>query len=225
MTARRLLALAVSHCVFRPRLALLAALVLAALCAWAGAERLGISTDTGALFSDSLPWRQRQVALDQGFPQFSNLLVAVVDAAAPEQADATAEALAQVLAKDTRHLTSVRRPDASPYFARNGLLFLDPKALGGLLDHIIDAQPFLGQLSADPSARGLFAALNLLAMGAERGEGNLAAFAPSIAAFHTSLAAAAAGQAVPLSWQTLLAGDLAAQAGPFRFVVTQPVLD
>ena len=41
------------------------------------------------------------------------------------------------------------------------------------MDRTIDAQPFLGQLAADPSARGLFAALSLLAMGVERGEADL----------------------------------------------------
>ena len=50
----------------------------------------------------------------------------------------------------------VRRPDASPYFRKEGLLFLSKPELTDLLNRTIDAQPFLGTLSADPTARGLF---------------------------------------------------------------------
>ena len=219
------LAALVGHCCRRAAAVVLAGVALAALCLWIGAERLGVSTDTDALFSSALPWRQREIAWDRAFPQFDNLLVAVVDAASPEQADATANALAQALSADKAHFTDVRRPDASPYFDRNGLLFLDVAPLGDLLDRIVDAQPFLGQLAADPSARGLFAALNLLAMGVERGQADLTAFGPAMRAFHESLAAAASGHPVPLSWANLLAGPLVAQAGPYRFVLAHPTLD
>ena len=129
------------------------------------------------------------------------------------------------LAPDTAHFTFVRRPDASPYLEANGLLFLDPKPLQQVLDRTIDAQPFLGQLVADPSARGLFAALGLVAIGAEQGQANLAPFAPALRAFHQALSAAAAGHATPLSWQLLLGGSLAEQAGPYRFVLIHPKLE
>jgi hopanoid biosynthesis associated RND transporter like protein HpnN len=201
--------------------AVILGLLLGTLSAWLGVHRLGISTDTSALFSASLPWRQREIALQRAFPQSDDLLVAVIDAAIPEEADQTAADLAAALTADTTHFLSVHRPDTSPYFDRNGLLFLDTKTLGSVLDRTIDAQPFLGQLVADPSARGLFAALNLLAVGVERGQGNLAPFAASLRAFHTALSAAAAGHAQPLSWQSLLGGDAAAKAGPYRFVLAQ----
>jgi hopanoid biosynthesis associated RND transporter like protein HpnN len=195
--------------------------LVALLAGWIGSSRLGISTDTSALFSASLPWRQREMAWDRAFPQSKDLLVAVVDATIPEIADQTANDLATAIAADTAHFREVRRPDASPYFDRNGLLFLDQKTLGEVLDRTIDAQPFLGQLVADPSARGLFAALRLLALGAERGEGNLAPFAASLRAFHGALAAAAAGHPVPLSWQRLIGGSAGDKAGPYRFVLAQ----
>ena len=221
MSLSGLLAALVGHSRRRAPLVLLAGLLLAALSAWFGAAHLGINTDTDAMFPARLPWRQRQIAWQHDFPQFDNLLVGVVDAALPEQADATAAALAAALAPDRAHFRAVRRPDASPWLARNGLMFLDAKELGALLDRIIDAQPFLGQLVADPSARGLFGALTLLATGVERGQADLAAFAQSLDAFHAALAAAAAGHAVPLSWENLLTGKLAAQAGRFRFVLAQ----
>ena len=201
--------------------AVLLGVVVAALSVWLGTTRLGISTDTAALFSPTLPWRQRSIAWDKAFPQFDDLLVAVVDGSIPEVADQTAADLAAALAADKAHFREVRRPDASAYFDRNGLLFLDQKTLGDLLDRTIDAQPFLGQLVADPSARGLFAALSLLALGVEHGEGSLGPFAASLRSFHVALAAAAAGHPAPLSWQRLIGGSATDKAGPYRFVLAQ----
>jgi hopanoid biosynthesis associated RND transporter like protein HpnN len=221
----RLLGLVVERCRRHAVLVLLIGLVLAGASLWAASQRLGVSTDTDALFARSLPWRQRQLAWDRDFPQFKNLIVAVIDADEPEMADATAAGLAAALRADPAHFRTVTRPDASPYFERNGLLFLDQKTLSGLLDQTIDAQPFLGQLVADPSARGLFAALNLVAMGVARGEADLASFEPALEAFHHCLDAALDGHPVPLSWETLLAGPLMSLAGKYHFVLVQPRLD
>ena len=176
-------------------------------------------------FADSLPWKQRKEAFDREFPQFRDLLVAVIDAQIPEEADATAAALASAMAADTAHVSTVSRPDASPYFDTNGLMFLSVAELGPLMDRTIDAQPFLGQLVADPSARGLFAALSLIGMGIERGQADLAGFAASLQAFHTTLASVLAGKPAPLSWQSLLSGSLVEKAGRYRFVLIQPKLD
>ena len=147
----------------------LGGLLLAAFSAWYAVTHLSVSTDTDRMFSSSLPWRQQAAELDKDFPQFTDLLVAVIDAHEPEEADATAAALADALAKDHAHFISVRRPDASPFLRKEGLLFLDTKQLTDLMDRTIDAQPFLGQLVADPTARGLFSALSLLGMGVTQG--------------------------------------------------------
>jgi uncharacterized protein len=225
MMLSRLLASIIDSSRRRAVWSVLAGLALAVLCCWLAATRLGVSTDTDALFSPNLPWRQKAMAFDRDFPQFKDMLVAVVDGATPEIAEQTAADLNSALATDTVHFSSVRRPDASPYLEQNGLLFLEQKSLQEVLDSTIDAQPFLGQLVADPSARGLFSALSLLGMGADQGQANLASFAPALKTFHDSLAAAASGHPIPLSWQKLLGGQVAEQAGPYRFVLTQPKLD
>ena len=204
---------------------MLGAVLLALFSGWFASSHLGVSTDTDLMFASSLPWRQRAMAMDKAFPQFRDLLVAVVDAREPEEAEATAAALAARLATDTAHFASVRRPDALPFFHREGFLFLEPKQLTALMDQTIDAQPFLGQLVADPSIRGLFAALSLLGMGASRGEGDLTPYLPAIGGFHTALAGVLAEKAEPLSWQKLLGGGVSELAGPYRFVVVQPRQD
>ena len=131
----------------------------------------------------------------------------MIDAREPEEADATAAALADALAKDHAHFNSVRRPDASPFLRKEGLLFLDTKQLTDLMDRTIDAQPFLGQLVADPTARGLFSALSLLGMGVTKGDVDLGPYLASLEAFHQAMADALAGHPRPLSWQALLGGS------------------
>ncbi|WP_254070467.1 MMPL family transporter [Acidisphaera sp. L21] len=225
MSVQNFLARVVERCARRAVLVVLAGLILAAGAAGIASHRLGISTDTDALFASSLPWRQRKIAFDRDFPQFHDLIVAVIDAKVPEEAEATAASLAAAMSADTAHVRTVSRPEASPYFRTNGLLFLSKEELGPLLDRTIDAQPFLGQLVADPSARGLFAALSLIGMGVERGAADPASFGAPLQAFHATLASVLDGSPRPLSWQSLLGGSLAEKAGPYRFVLIQPKLD
>ena len=225
MNLPRLLESIVALACRRAGLTVLLGAMLGALCVGAAYQWLGVSTDTDKLFAESLPWRQQDIAFNKDFPQFKDLLVALVDGATPEIAEQTAADLSAALARDPTHFHDVRRPDASPYLEQNGLMFLDAKPLGALLDQTIDAQPFLGQLAADPSARGLFGALGLIGQGLEHGQADLAGFASSLAAFHASLAGSLAGHSVPLSWENLLAGSLAEQAGKYRFVLAHPALD
>ena len=206
------------------RVVLLGAL-LALLAGFASWQRLSVTTDVGVLFDARLPWKQREAELARLFPQFNDVLVAVIQGSTPEAAEATAAALAERMATDTTHFHGVRRPDASSYLERNGLLFLGTAQLQALLDQTIDAQPFLGQLVADPSARGLFAALSLVATGVEQAGSNITPFEPALRGFHATLAAALAGRTEPLSWQRLLAGPALELAGPYRFVLAQPRLD
>ena len=225
MPIQNLLAAVATGCARRAGRVVLLGAVLAALAGFASWQRLGVTTDIGVLFDARLPWKQRDAELKRLFPQFADLLVAVVQGDTPEAAEATAAALAERMAADTEHFRTVRRPDASPYLERNGLLFLGTEPLQALLDRTIDAQPFLGQLVADPSARGLFAALSLVGVGVEQAGADVASFEPALRGFHATLAAVLAGQPKPLSWQRLLAGPAADLAGPYRFVLAQPRLD
>lgn len=209
-------------CSRRAGLVAVVALLLAAAGVWTIYAKLGVTTDTDALFSASLPWKQRQAELRAAFPQGEELLVVVVDATIPEEADSTASALVDTLRRDARHFMSVRRPDRSPYLERNALLFLDVDPLQDLLDKMIDAQPFLGYLMADPSLRGLVQALSLIAEGVNRKQADLTPFMSELEAFHNTLAAP---DPLPLSWQNLLAGPLASLAGRYRFVLAKPQLD
>ena len=199
----------------------LGGVLFALFAGWFAAGHLGVTTDTDKMFSDSLPWRQRAEEMTRDFPQFHDLLVAVVDARTPEEANATAAELDRRLATDTTHFRMVRRPDTNPFLEKEGLLFLPLKTLSALMDKTIDAQPFLGQLVADPSARGLFSALSLLGMGVAQANADLSPYLPAIKGFHQAMADALDGHPHPLSWQSLLGGGVSELAGPYKFVLAQ----
>jgi hopanoid biosynthesis associated RND transporter like protein HpnN len=200
------------------------AMLLLAASLWASATWLGVTTDTGGMFAKTLPWKHRSDVIAHDFPQNDQLIVAVIDATIPEEAEATADALAAALRTDHTHFSSIRQPDTIPYLQKNAFLLVPPAELQDVLDRITDAQPFLGQLVADPSLRGLCAALGLVVQGAQHGV-NASGMAVPMQNFQSALAAAAAGHPVPLSWQELLGGKLAEQQGRYRFVMAKPVLD
>ena len=90
---------------------------------------------------------------------------------------------------------------------------------------MIDAQPFLGELAKDPSARGLFGALSLIGTGVENGQVNLAPYQTALTGFDEAMASVLAGHPHPLSWVRLLGGELAELGGRYKFVLVQPRLD
>jgi predicted RND superfamily exporter protein len=72
-------------------------IVLAAGAAAYDVARFSITTDTESLISPDLPWRQRQAALSDAFPEKG--ISVVVTAATPENVEQAASALAQNLSK------------------------------------------------------------------------------------------------------------------------------
>lgn len=185
-------------------------------------RHLSLDSDTDHLFAASLPWRQSQIADEKNFPQFDRVIVAVVRAKTPEEATETAQALNVALNADKVNFIDSVYPANAKFYTDNGLLLLPVSKLAKLLNSIIAAQPFLGQLAADPSARGLFTGITLIAQGVQRGQANLTPYNSSLAAVAQNLQAAAAGKPVPLSWQGLISGNL---GGGVEFVLAHPVLN
>ena len=212
LTARRNAALVVT-----------AFFMLAALGLWYSAKHLSIDTDTDDLFARTLPWRQADIRENKNFPQFDKLIVAVVRAATPEEATETAAALNAALSADKNNFIDSTYPSGSPFFAHEGLLLLPPNDLASLLNAIVAAQPFLGQLAADPSARGLFTGLGLITQGVQSGV-DISPYAGALAGVGRNLQAAADGHPVPLSWQSLIMKGTAGVQDA-EFVLMHPQLD
>ncbi len=204
-------------------LVVIAFLLLAGFGLWYSAGHLGMDTDTDNLFAKELPWRQADIRESKNFPQFDKLIVAVVRAATPEEATETAAALNAALNADKAHFIDSSYPSGSPFYSHEGLLLLPPKDLADLLNAIVSAQPFLGQLAADPSARGLFTGLGLIAQGVQAGA-DITPYAGALEGVGRNLQAAADGHPEPLSWQSLIMDGTAGKRDA-EFVLAHPKLD
>jgi hopanoid biosynthesis associated RND transporter like protein HpnN len=202
------------------------AALMVALCLHGASHRLSVDTDADHLFSPKLPWRQQSQAFARLFPQFSDTLTVVVRASTPEEARIVAQALNQKIVADTTHFRSSTTPGISPFFNREGLLLLPPKELSSTLDSMLQAQPLLGPLATDASARGLFKGIDLMVEGVRRGMAeDLSSYDAALGNVAKTMEDAVTGHASPLSWQALLTPELVSANGGQEFILVHPVLD
>jgi hopanoid biosynthesis associated RND transporter like protein HpnN len=221
----RALAASVDFCWRHNKPVLLIALGMSLLLAAYAVNHLELDTDESKMLSPQLPFRQAEKAFDQAFPQGTDLLVVVVDAATSNAAEEAVTRLDEALARRTDLFKSVRRPPEDVFFRKHGLLFLSTDALTDLSDHLIQVQPMLGALSRDPSLRGMLGSIDLALEGVARGQMAVSDLAPMLARLDEPAAAIAdGGRASALSWQSLF-GEAAAHDQPRRFLLTQPVLN
>lgn len=206
----------------RAWLVVVAALLLAGLGLWYSAGHLSVDTDTNNLFAKTLPWRQAAMAEAKNFPQFDRLIVAVVRGKTPEEAAETAAALNAALQADKTNFIDSAYPASAPFYTQEGLLLLPTAQLAKLLTSIVAAQPFLGQLAADPSSRGLFDGIGLIAQGVAAGQANLTPYNEALRGVADNLQNAASGHPVALSWQSLIGAGL---GGGAEFVLAHPKLN
>jgi uncharacterized protein len=193
-------------------------------------SHFAMNTDSSRLISPDLPWRKTMDRFDRLFPQRNNLILVVIDGATAERANAAANKLAAALAAKPKMFPAVRRPDGGPFFERNGLLFMSEPCVRDMMDKIVQAQPFLGALAADPSLRGVMGSLSTAMMGVERGDAKLSDVGTPISAFARTLETTNRGQLAFLSWRTMFTGDgvggTSCQIVRQRtFIEVQPTLD
>ena len=82
--------------------------------------------------------------MDKAFPQRTDLIIIVIDGAAPELADAAAIALAERPQPAPRALSARTPAGRQPVLDRNGLLSLSREELAERTEVLIRAQPLLG---------------------------------------------------------------------------------
>ncbi len=210
----------------RPWPVLLVALLLTLGGLWVVTQRFAMTTNSAALLSPQVDWRVNELRLDAAFPQNGDVILVVVDGATPELAEAGAARLAARLATDTRHFRRIARPDGGEFLTRAGLLYAETPAVAATAAKLIEAQPILGPLAADPSLRGIAGLFETLAKGVARGEAKPADIAAPAGAIADSLAAQAAGRPGFFSWASLLGADGGGLAAPKRrLILVRPILD
>jgi hopanoid biosynthesis associated RND transporter like protein HpnN len=212
------------------RKALLIALLALAATAGLGAyvaTHIRINTDINQLLSDKPAWRQREKQMEAAFPQKVDNLVIVLDGDTAEHAEKAAEALADALRAMPDKFPMVKRPDALPFFRQNGLLFLDKKELGTVLDQITQSQPMLATVASDPSLRGFFGTIGLMVKGTQNGALDRSQIQTPFRAIDATLRGVLSGQDKPLDWEKMMPAATSSVAAQDlrKFILVRPVLD
>lgn len=202
------------------------ALLSAAGMGWFVVHSFKINTDINQMMSSDLEWRKREVEIEKAFPQKSDLLLVVVDGDTPDEADNAANQLTAKLQTMTDRFTIVQRPDTIPFFRKNGLLFLPQDKDAAILNEIVETQPMLGMLTADPSLRGFFNMIGLMAQGAQHGQGDFSRLEKPFEAIANTIEAAVAGKNERLAWQNMQPQSEPPTSRDLRkYIVTKPVLN
>jgi uncharacterized protein len=201
-----------------------AALLLASLSAIYVVRHFAIDTEINNLISERLPWRQNEIAFQKAFPQTVELILVDVGADSPEAAKAAAREVLQALAKRPDLFRSVRDQLDSPFFRRNGLLFLPPDQVAHATEQLGNAAPLLSGLTRDPSLRGLVQALVGVLDYAKQGYVGFDDMARTLNLATATLEGVASGHPVEFSWRALVRGD-PRPLDLHRFVEVRPVLD
>lgn len=126
--------------------------VAAGVCAFIG---LGVNSDTRAMLSEELPFRQMAQRLLETFPGLGEPLIVVIDADSPERAREVAAALADELIEYPDLFRSVFAPGIGTFFDVHGLLYVDTETLEEFSDRVISALPLISTLSRDPTLESL----------------------------------------------------------------------
>lgn len=204
----------------RPVLAVVLVGALVALALAHVIAAFDMTTDTGELISARTPWRQDGTAIEAAFPQLKDSILVVVDGQTPELAeDATirlADALSAQEAAGKAPFERVSRPDGGAFFDRNGLLFADLRDVQDTTRRLIDAQPLLGGLAADPTLHGIAATLDTVATGAAGGQQDASRLARPLGGLAATIDARLAGKPAFFSWQRLFSQSGGAMAPPTR---------
>jgi hopanoid biosynthesis associated RND transporter like protein HpnN len=209
----------------RPLAVLLLSLALVAGAILYATANFAMTTDTGALISPNVEWRKNESKIETAFPHLTDAVLVIIDGKTPELAEAATIKLTERLTADTGHFRLVRRPDGGPYFDREGLLFGTTAEVKAATASLIEAQPLLGPLAADPSLRGVANAVATMLTGVENGSAKLDQIDAPMREMRISLDQSLQGKPATFSWQLLFAKS-GTTAPPLRhLILVQPKLD
>jgi len=219
---------AIALCARRPWLTVLASALMTVGAVVFIVGAFDMTTDTADLISPDTDWRRNEERVAKAFPGGSDSVAVVINGQTPELAEDAASRLTAALAEDRKHFVSVQRADGGEFFARNGLLFGPLPDVKATAAKLIEAQPLLGGLAADPSLRGVANTIATAAGGVADDPKDAAAseLEAPLVRLHAAIEDGLAGKVHRFSWQQMLATTKGDLAPPLRQVVlVRPELD
>ena len=213
--------------VTRPIWVVALAFVLAAASSLYTVRHFEINTDVSKLIETDAQWSALGDAMDRAFPQRDETILAVVEAGAPEMADAAADALAAALSSPAHRtqIGAVSQPGGGPLFQHDGMLFLPTDNVASTTSQLAQARPLVNTLAHDPSVTGLSTTLStMLGLPLQSGQVKLPAMANLLTRAADTVDAALAGKNAAFSWRALVDPDAARQSAR-AFVTVTPVVN
>ena len=203
----RLIGRLVAFSIARPKLVVGLAVALAVASVVFLALHFTIRTDLDGLISPKVAWRQQEAKVERAFPTMGDDITVVIDAPTPGMADGAADSLTAALQARSDIFHSVWRPDGGAFAEKEGLLFLTLPEVKDHMARLIEAQPLLGPIAADPSLRGVMGGITASLTGAEDDPGRLTRLSAPIRGLSDAVDQAQAGKPVLFYWRRLLQGD------------------
>jgi len=209
----------------RPLHVIVLSLVLAVLSAIYVVHHFKINTDISRLVENDAQWTALEEKIDKAFPDRGQTLLVVVEAGAPEYADAAANTLATALQKNTNEFSSVTQPGSGPFFEKEGLLFPSLADVQSTTSQLVKARPLINSLAHDPSLTGLAGTLTTsLLLPLQIGQVKLGDMSNLLSRSATVIDHVLANEPAVFSWRALVDKD-AAKVPARAFIVVQPKLD
>lgn len=215
----------VAYSVRHPLRIVALSVVLAVLSSIYVVNNFKINTDVSRLVETDKQWSSLENAMDKAFPDRGDTVLVVVEARAPEFADAAANALSAALKADPKEFVSVSQPAGGTFFEHNGLLFPSPDEVMSTTSQLVQSRPLVNALAHDPSLTGLAGTLTTsLLLPLQLGQVKLGDMSGLLSQSANTLDRVLAGQPAAFSWRALV--DKSTATNPARaFVVVQPVLN
>ena len=178
--------------------------VAALICVVVG---LRINTSNAGLISDEVPYRQKEIAFSEAFPQQTGPIVIVIDGETVDQVDAADETMTDRLSLLPQLFADVYSPGSDPYFRSHGLLYMDVGTLENLMNRLAGGQALLAALAEDPSLRGLFQVLDRALEAVADGDASPGELADVVDRIAAVVQAQTEGRPAELSWRSLIETD------------------
>lgn len=186
---------------------------------------LGVNTNENDLFSEDVPYQALRRDWNEAFPNLVDPLVVALDGETPELAEQAADRLARALKAMPDTFGRVHRPAGGTFFERHAFLYLEPEELDDQLANLHGIQPYIAELSADPSLRGFAKMLSQAARAGAKGELGDFDLAPIFARVDAVLGDQLSGFATALSFTELISGETPTRRGRRRFLLVTPIVD
>ena len=215
----------VAWSISRPARVILLSLILAVLSGYYVVHHFKINTDISRLVENDQAWSSLDDAIDNAFPQRGSTVLVVVEARAPEFADAAADQLTAALKRQPKEFVSVSEPAGGPFFDHNGLLFPTLDEVQATTGQLVQSRPLVNALAKDPSLTGLAGVLTTsLLLPLQLGQVKLGDMSHLLSQSATVLDRILAGEPAAFSWRALVDKDIA--TNPARaFITVQPVVN